>query len=786
MNDSANKITSFLSEYQKNKELVSLISSVNNKAYSDLKDSYKLLLENCRWLVQFYYIAHSTRDFTLKQLSLPLKSVSQFSVASSLRLFSKPNHKDRYSYIIFYLREHSELFAQIIYFSLLTPSNPTLSYKDLKLFTQDDLIYFCFTTFPSIYNFFLTIEDQIAGISLISNLFSLHSSIHGMNFGKPHKFLSYLVTSLFLSANPGTFFEMSVLPLIRQYGTKLEAVQFKYKKVGDNLVREEYWTNLVDFTSLLISNLIKNAPLMPPPARFLISQMLKFNKTTFPFAELFVIDAMICDYLENRLLTAKTVLMHDVCNILRCGYPQSMIQSPVSSTINLLNLDLKTKINLNTLITSLCIEKVENDQLTSSIRTMEEMSLFSPRDLTLLHMMVSFFIKFADLSKISDLESSFKGLTPPDLSQLSDDAGDMVLCMKSWNSGLTLNKISSKLFDSGRDFDEIIDCTSSIDISKLKFSNTQELSKQALLFCGNGLNCMQRLRINNIKPNFEDEIDNAIQSIRSSKKVVEDYSDVLSAAIFALTGENWRNTSQIKYCLMLFLRVKFIPTLNELFETTDSIIINNNFNVQINSNNDNSSSPIAGGAPTLVNINNLPPIQAEKARVKILLNVIENLSQHFQFLKKQDSLMKKEYATIYIDTRDSTQKFQEFYKNEKETEFQSIIQKVKETFNSNNDNPISNQRLTNEIVNDLNLITVKAPPSANARTVIKVIRLMSKLSHDERLRIIAKCDNIDILAFAEFIKNHIDENLADVIFTKNEYNYIHQFLTIIDRIKLMK
>lgn len=780
MNDSANKITSFLSEYQTNKELVSLISSVNNKAYSDLKEDYKQLLENCRWLVQFYYIAHSTRDFSLDELSHPLKALSQFSVASSLRLFSKPNHKDRYSYIMFYLREHSDIFAQIIYFSLLTPSNPTLTYEDLKLFTQDDLIYFCFTTFPSIYNFFLTIEDQVAGISLISNLFSLHSSIHGMNFGKPHKFLSYLVTSLFLSTNPGTFFEMSVLPLIRRYGTKLEAVQFKYKKVGDNLVREEYWTNLVDFTSLLISNLIKNAPLMPSAARFLISQMLKFNKTSFPFSGLFVIDAMICDYLENRLLTAKTVLMHDVCNILRCGYPQSIIPSPVSSTLNLLNLDLKTKINLNALISSLCIEKVENDQLTPSIRTMEEMSYFSPRDLTLLHMMLSFFIKFANLSQISELESSFKGLTPP-----NSAADDMVLCLKSWNSGLSIGKISSKLFDAGRDFDEIIDCTSSIDINKLKFNSAHELSQQALIYCGNGLNYMQKLRINNIKPNFEDEIDGAIQSIQSSKRVIEDYSDVLSTAIFAMTSENSRNTNQIKNCLIQYLRVRFIPTLNELFDTTDSIIINNNFHIHV-PNSDASNSLLAGNAPTLVNINNLTPIKAEKARVKILLSVIENLSQHFQLLKKQDNLMKKEYATIYIDKRDSTQKFQEFYKNEKETDFLSIIQKAKQNLIPNDEIAIQNARLTDEIVDDLNLITVKAPPSANIRIAIKIIRLMSKLSHEERLKIVAKCDNVDIFAFAEFLKNHIDEKLSDVMFTKNEHNNINQFLTIIDRLKMIK
>lgn len=796
MSDSSKKITSFLSEYEKNKELVSLISSVNNKAYSDLKDDYKLLLENCRWLVQFYYIAHSTRDFTLKQLSLPLRNVSQLSVASSLRLFSKPNHKDRYTYLIFYLREHSDLFAQVIYFSLLAPSNPTLAYNDLKLLSQDDLIYFCFTTFPSIYNFFLTIEDQMAGISLISNLFSLHTSIHGMNFGKPHKFLSYLVTSLFLSTNPGTFFEMSVLPLIRQYGTKLEAVQFKYTKVGANLVREDYWTNLVDFTSQLISNLTKNAPLMPSAARFLITQIMKFNKTSFPFSELFIIDAMICDYLENRLLTAKTVLMHDVCNILRCGYPQTIISSPVSSTLNLLHLDLGQKINLNGLITSLHIEKVENDQLTQSIRTMEEMSLFSPRDLTLFHMMLSFFLKFANKEKVSELDSSFKGLTPPN-SESIEDADDKVLCLKSWNSGLSrVTKITSKIFDTGRDFDEIIDCTASIDISKLTFNTAHELSQKALLFCGKGLNCMQKLRINNIKPDFENEVEKQIDSIKSSKKVVEESSDLLSTAIFALTAENQRNSNQIKRSIMLFLRVKFIPTLNELFSTPDSIIINNNFNVQAsetafqsqnmsilsNSNNNNNAGTV------MVNINNLPTIQAENARIKLLLSVIEKLSQHFQLLKNQDALMKKEYATVYIDNRDKFQKFQESYKKNNEKDFQLIIQKVKQTLNSNNEDDLLNSRLTNEIVDCMNLISVKAPPSANLRTIVKIIRLMSRLSNDERLRVMAKSDNVDVFAFAEFVKNHIINNdkLADVMLTKNESNCIHQFLTIIDRLKLMK
>lgn len=781
MADSSNKITSFLSEYQRNKELVTLISAVNNKAYTDLKEEYKTLLENCRWLVQFYYIAHSNRDFTLEQLSLPLKGITQLSVASSLRLFTKPNHKDRYSYLLFYLREHSDLFAQIIYLSLLAPSNPTISFDKLKFLTQDDLIYFCFTTFPAIYNFFLTIDDQMAGVSLINNLFSLHFSIHGMNFGKPHKFLSYFVSSLFLSTNPGAFFEISVLPLIRKYSTKLEDIRFNYKKVGANLVRESYWIQLVDFTSLLIDNLIKNAPLMPQAARFLITQILKYENEKFPFAELFVIDAMICDFLENRLLTAKTVIMRDVCNILRCGYPQAIIPSPVSSTLNLLNLNLKDKIDLKKLINSMCIEKVDNDQLTPSIRIMEEMSLFSPRDLSLLHMMLNFFIKIAKPDKITDLESSFKGLEPP-----NSDSDDTVICLKSWNSGLSSNRISSKIFDSGRDFDEIIDCTSSIDISKLKFGSTQELSKQALIYCGNGLNVIQKLRINNIKPDFENELDNAIDTIKSSKRVIEENSDVLSTAIFALTTENYRHSSQIKKSLMHFLRVMFIPILNDLFPTPDSIIINNNFNIATDANNasgsilNNNSNPTV----TMVNINGLSPIKAEKARVAILLNVIENLAAHFNLPKNSSFLMKKEYATIYIDQRDSTQKYQEKYKGEKQGEFLSYLQKVRQNYNDGN--VIENERLTNEIVDAINLLSVKAPPSANVRTVLKIIKLMSILSHEDRLKVIAKSDNIDMFAFAEFIKNHVNEKLADVMFTKNEINYIHQFLTIIDRIKLLK
>ena len=65
---------------------------------------------------------------------------------------------------------------------------------------------------------------------------------------------------------------------------------------------------------LLVEQMKQSVPLMPTAARYLITRLLEIDAKGFPFVELFVFDAMICNYLEDHLLWPEAMIMRDACN----------------------------------------------------------------------------------------------------------------------------------------------------------------------------------------------------------------------------------------------------------------------------------------------------------------------------------------------------------------------------------------------------------------------------------------------------------------------------------------
>ncbi|OHS95053.1 hypothetical protein TRFO_38768 [Tritrichomonas foetus] len=736
------KFESFREEFGKERSLIVALSSVNSKATNDLKSVYVDLLNSCCQLSRLHYIAHSTHDFTIDELAFPLKGIQHLSVSTSIRLFQKPNHKDRFTYLVYYLREHSDIFAQIIYFSLLTPNNRTLHIPDISLFSEDDSVYFCYMTFPAIYNYFLTHNDQMSAISFITKIFSLHMSIHGSNFSKPHKFLSSLVSSLFLATNPGQFFEASVAPLVRMYGAKIEEKRYEYYKEGNVLVRWLHWKNITDFAYRLLTNMMKNAPLMPTAARFLITKMLKVKTDHFPFKELFIIDAMICDFLENHLLTDDTTLMRDVCNVIRCCYPQRIIPSPIFSTIKIVAPDFPTKVKLNVFINAFKLEKIENDPLTAAIQACEEQTLFTPRDLTLIHNSIALFLKFADPSKVSDLANSFSGLSPP-----TSNADDRILCLKTWNNSVGRGKTEIK---PTRDFDEIVDCLSSINMKKMIYNSTKDLSQNALLYCGSSLGWMQKLRIDNLKPEFENDLSQALDTVRENKENLSGYSDQLFTALFSITSEFDRNTVQIKKLLRIFVKAKLLPFMNEIFP--------HDFDF---GNADLSHMPSAELFP-------------------MLIKMIDNHIARLSLPKVQESTLRKRLMIMYLDQLENIHNIQYHKVAHDKTQLTSSIGVClsKLTIQENSQN-----RLSTRILSILRLIHPTKPPSINLENILLAMNLMKNLSDEEILKAFATSKNISIFGLLEFIqKFYIDETVKGIVFTREEEINLRKFIHICNQI----
>lgn len=127
----------FMREFSEERSLVVATTSINMKAVRDLRQEYLELLSINAVLARLHYIAHASRSFTIDELQFPLKGIQTISMAASLGLFVKPNHKDRFAILIDFLRRNPDLFAQILYFALVAPSNPMIRTPDTHVFTTD-------------------------------------------------------------------------------------------------------------------------------------------------------------------------------------------------------------------------------------------------------------------------------------------------------------------------------------------------------------------------------------------------------------------------------------------------------------------------------------------------------------------------------------------------------------------------------------------------------------------------------------------------------------------------
>ncbi|OHS99979.1 hypothetical protein TRFO_33504 [Tritrichomonas foetus] len=733
----------FQEEFSKVRSLIVAINSINSKAANDLNKEYIILNNSNALLSRIHYIAHSSADFSIEQLLFPLKGIEHMSVSNTIKLFENPNHKNKITYLIQHLKDHPEIFSQMIYFSLLTPFNHSLIGGQFDVFSEDDSIYFCFTTFPALYNFFMTKDDKNSAISLITNLFSLHLALHGPNFGKPHRFLSHFVSSFFLSTNPGFFFDSSVQPLIREFWPKLKAVQYKYQKVGDSLVRTEYWHQCIIFAAQLLRRMCENAPLMPTAARFLITEMSQIQTNGFPFVELFIFDSMFCDYLENKLFSDDPTLMHDICNVIRCCYPQDVISSPIYSMISLMNSQFLDTISINKLINAIKLDKFENDPLSLAISYCEEFSLFTPRDLTLFHRAITLFLNYVDdNSGLTEIVNNFQGVSKPTASN-----DNQYLMLKSWNDKSQSNKV--KLVQT-RQFDEIIDCLSTINSTKMPFTNASELSKMSLTYCSNFLTTMQKQRIDSINRDYDKNQNlnflEALSTVKSNLENLRNFSSDISTSLFSIQSEKERNNNQFLNYLYLFMRWKLLPTMYELYP----------YDFNFNSKN----------------------IFAAKDEQTIsrVYRAIEIHIDPLHLPKENDHLIRKTLVMMYIDQLDKMYDYQEHSTNSNLT---ILLKKYANSVLVGEEIPKSQKIISRKCIDLFKALNESSPPSHNLKITINAMRIVKNLEDKDLMLILSQSQNQAIFGLINFLRTYVSNTkMEKTIFSDEEATLVKRFIDV--------
>lgn len=728
MSDFYSSFEKFRKEFSKNRSLIVAAKRINSQALQDLRQDYSEILTLNALLTRLHYIAHARKDFTLEDLKIPMEGIKPLATTAACKLFVKPIHKDRYSTLMSFLRETPELFSQICYFALLMPHNEKIRFQDFKLFTEDDSIYFCFSTFPSIYNSLMTTNDQLCAARLIVNLFKLHISLHGGNFGKPHKFLSHMVSSFFLSTNPGAFFD-SLKPHIKKFAQEARRVGFEYELSASNqLVRAKYWYICVNFAPSLLTRMKRSAPLMPPAARFLITELAKIDAGGFPLLEVFVFDAMFCNYMENELLFPEATLMRDVCNVIRCRYPQDIMPSPFYSMVS--GDKLFDSIQIKDLIDELKIDSCESEQLSLAVQYCEEAVLITPRDLSLLFHACVLFFNFANPEKVNDFIARMKCLDAP----VSDGINQFVL-IKNWEANGMNTKLD--LRPPRGDFDDLINCLSTIDCNNMKYSSPRELADSALIFCGASMLPQERLNVNHL-PFVADKIPEALATAKKSSDDLEALSSDLFTALFSMSTEKEHNKKQSLSLLSLLMQRRVVPIMHEEFPKDFDF---------------SSWNLILGATETF----------------EMVLKAIELHVDTMNLPADHLALLKKTITIIYIDQLDRMHNAQSTTLKDED-----LLHKHLKEYDQRID-PVSlgltksQIKIVNKAENLFKNINKSNPPSQNIANALIAIQLLSHFSDDVIKKAIAQARTPAACGLFVFYELSLrDDRLKNLLFSAEE------------------
>lgn len=708
----------FRTRFSKERSLIVAINSVNSKTNSDLKQEYSDLINSQCLLTRLHYLANSNKYFELDDISLPLRGIKPINVAASLKVFQKPNHKDRYAYLMFFLREKPDLFSQMLYFNLVSSTT-----------NADDSVFFIFCTFPAIYSYFATYKDQISAIMLLKNLFELHIKIHGSNVSISHSFLSNMVFSFFLSTNPGHFFSVVLKPLLRDFKDNVNDQYLLYKKDGTSLIRIDYWHQCMNFADKMIKRMTACSTLLPEPARHLFYVLSTLNGDTGGFWDYYAFDSLICKYLESDLFSEESDMMKDIVNVIRYSYPAQFWSSSLSLFVpkkhngsSLSIIPFLEAIQVKSLDVSNSV-----DSLSNAISICDRVSLFSPRDLNLLYTFTSKYLDVAFRDKNTQLIDILSGIMAP-----TSTEDNKLVSLKTWLAETTRSGV--ELIPT-KTFDDIIDGLQIVDCSKLLYKNGPELANSALSYCGGLMHWMQRLRIQtNINTITSDVLESAFSSVSENKKSLDGLSESLFSALYFLSTERKRNDTQALRIVNILVLKWFLPVLETKYPRDFDFASNDIFDT-----------------PTA------------------LQKVANALKKHILTMnlpKAHEIMVAKAFFGKYFDQLDAAFNFQKISVT-KNVEF--IMTKYVESCTSMIENHLA---LANKATALFRQVKGSSRPMTNLGLVIDGMKLLKKCKEEEIKLTICQSKNIGLFGFHNFYRKYIREKTIESFMFDAEESYL--------------
>lgn len=291
--------------FTKQRSISQLNDSLINSEIVKLQNESSSVAGKAFCYSHFQYLKHFNKNITFEEAAFFANaSFSSLKSSSSLSHFKKPSFKDRISHLISYFITNPGIFSQVLYF--------TLTGVDI-IFNQDDYLYFFFHTFPSIYTYFIDMEDANNAIELIKITLRYHFSLNKSSIKNDisknqNEFITWLIRGFISGSNPSSFFKYLDIDA-RLF--PIEKKKWVYSKVNGKLVRASYWESILKASILLVEKMIAGINLLPPQICKLFSVL---NEVNSDFTDFYIFSIFFHDYIDNKSFT----------DIIDCSYRQGL------------------------------------------------------------------------------------------------------------------------------------------------------------------------------------------------------------------------------------------------------------------------------------------------------------------------------------------------------------------------------------------------------------------------------------------------------------------------------
>jgi len=264
------------------------------------------------------------------------------------------------------------MFAQAFY----------LCASSSSILCEQDRLLFSFSTIPSIFKYFITLESQKCFLQFIYIIFEMQHSLHGYSFSFQHMFLKQTVLSYILTYDIVGFLKSAYTMSYPFFADDLYREQYIYISSGNGVSRAVYDLKLTEFAQMFIQQMEYSMPLIPMPIRRLFKAIRKLDDEQSVFSIYILFDCLVCCPMASFDLFPNSIcpmLVSDLIMKLRNNYQKGILYPSIKKFVDS--------------ISQLIVEFLPDEEsFNGGLQHFEPASYFSLKEISLISKCIKCFI----------------------------------------------------------------------------------------------------------------------------------------------------------------------------------------------------------------------------------------------------------------------------------------------------------------------------------------------------------------------------------------------------------